>query len=124
MKQSTQAVLLMVFCTIFTSLGQLLWKEGISHINFSSVVSFFNWPFLLGFVSYGVGAILMILSYRKGELSVLFPIIATSYVWVSLLSPLFFPGDSMNLWKWAGIGLILLSISVLGWSNKKVMAVG
>ncbi len=113
------AIVLIVLCTFFTSLGQLLWKGGLKYIDFSILSTFFNWPFVLGFVSYGLGAVLMILAFRRGELSVLYPIFATSYIWVSLASPLFFPSDSMNAWKWAGVSIILVSVSLLGWGNTR-----
>jgi len=66
----------------------------------------------------------MILAFREGEMSVLYPIIATSYILVSILSPLFF-NDSMNTWKWIGIIIILGSVSLLGWgSTQKVVTDG
>lgn len=74
-------------------------------------------PFIAGCLLYVVGSILMILALRKGELSILYPIIATSYVWVSVLAPFFFPSEAMNGWKWAGVLFILLSISLLGWGS-------
>ena len=120
---SKKAILLMILCTLFTSVGQVLWKFGLNKIDFSFLLSVFNLPFILGFVFYGVGFGLMLLAFKHGELTVLFPIIATSYVWVSLLSSWFFPEDSMNLWKWAGVIVILLGVSCLGKAteNKKVV---
>lgn len=111
--------LLMIACTIFTSAGQLLWKAGSLRISFSNLLTFFNLPFLLGCVLYVIGSLLMILALKKGELSVLYPVVATSYVWVSLLAPVFFPGDSLNGWKLAGVLVILASISLLGWSTSR-----
>lgn len=114
-----RAMALMVLCTIFTSLGQILWKMGVNQIDFSNIITYFNIPFLLGFVSYGLGAVLMIIAFRRGELSVLYPIVATSYVWVSLISPRLFPTDFMNAWKWAGVITILVSVSILGWASSR-----
>ncbi|MBI4147481.1 hypothetical protein HY494_02410 [Candidatus Woesearchaeota archaeon] len=107
----------MIACTIFTSAGQLLWKAGSLQITFSKPLTFFNLPLIVGCASYVVGSILMILAFKKGELSVLYPVVATSYVWVSILAPFFFPSEAMNGWKWAGVLLILFSISFLGWSS-------
>ena len=109
----------MLICTLFTSLGQILWKLGLKDFDFSWSGIFLNLPFLLGFVSYGLGMILMLLAFARGELSILYPIASTSYVWVSLVSPLLFPTDSMNLWKWSGIIIILISVSLLGYSSSK-----
>lgn len=112
--------LLMIACTIFTSAGQLLWKAGSLKIIFSNPLTFLNFLFIVGCVSYVAGSILMILAFKKGELSVLYPVVATSYVWVSILAPLFFPNEAMNGWKWAGVLLILFSISFLGWSSSSL----
>ena len=117
-----KAVFLIVVCTLFTSFGQILWKAGITTVSLRSVSSIFNLPLFLGFVSYGLGALFMILAFRYGELSVLYPIIATSYVWVSILSPLFFPSDTMNLLKWGGVLLIVVSVSILGFGRSATEA--
>ena len=61
----------------------------------------------------------MLLAFKQGELSILFPIVATSYVWVSLLSSLLFPEDVMNIWKWGGVIFILFSVSLLGLASEK-----
>ncbi len=110
------AFLLAIFCTFFTAAGQILWKMGLAKTD-ATIISFLNLFFILGFVFYGLGALLMIMALRKGELSLIYPVIAIGYVWVSLLSAYFFPGDNMNLWKWFGIGIIIISISLLGWGN-------
>ena len=115
---SFKAILLMVLCTIFTSIGQISWKFGINKINLDALMTIFNVPFILGFVLYGVGFLLMLSAFKYGELTVLFPIIATSYVWVSLLSSWLFP-DTMNVWKWMGVTLIVFSVSLLGLASKK-----
>lgn len=114
-----KAMLLMAFCTLFTSGGQILWKWGMKTIDFGNWVTFLNAPFLLGFVSYGVGAALMILALKKGELSLVYPVAATSYIWVSLISPRLFPTDIMNVWKWSGVVVILLAVSILGYGSSR-----
>ncbi len=113
MSDLRKAIFLMVLCTIFTSAGQLLWKSGVLRVDPANLWTAINLPLLLGFVSYGLGALLLILAFQKGELSVLNPIIASSYVWVSLAA-LFFFNDVMNVWKWSGIIVILISVSIIG----------
>ncbi|MBI2669250.1 hypothetical protein HYX14_05395 [Candidatus Woesearchaeota archaeon] len=119
MATSRNAILLVIFCTIFTSLGQILWKFGVQDLNFTQFSTFLNLSLFLGFVAYGLGALLLIAAFRDGELSIVYPLAATSYVWVSLTSPLFF-GDAMNAFKWTGVFLILLSVSLLGYGSMKV----
>lgn len=110
------AIILMIFCTFFTSLGQILLKKGLLGVDFSLLMTLLNGFLFLGFFSYGIGALLMMIALKNGELSLLYPILATSYVWVSLASPIFF-NDTMNLWKWSGVIIILFSISLLGWGS-------
>lgn len=118
-KTSSKAIFWIILCTLFTSVGQLLWKKGLINLNFSDWLSFFNWFIILGFISYGFGFILMLLALKLGELSVLYPIIATGFIWISIFSPMFFPSDAMNLWKWAGVILIIISVSLLGIGAKR-----
>jgi drug/metabolite transporter (DMT)-like permease len=116
------AILIMILCTFFASTAHLLLKSGAVKINAGEWMSYLNLQLLLGLVFLGIGAILMVLAFKHGELSILFPILSTGYIWVSLLSPIFFPNDSMNIWKWVGVILILLAVSFLGISvSKKVV---
>ena len=57
----------------------------------------------------GGTALLLILALRDGQLSVLYPIISMSYVWVNLLSMYFFH-DQINLWKAAGIAFVISGV--------------
>jgi undecaprenyl phosphate-alpha-L-ara4N flippase subunit ArnE len=111
-----KAVILAIVCTIFTSAGQILWKKGIAGIAADNLLSLLNWPFILGFVAYGLGAALMLLAFKYGDLSLVYPFIATSYVWVLLLSWHIF-GEMMNTWKWSGVMIIIISVSLLGYGS-------
>jgi uncharacterized membrane protein len=125
MKNSISAILIMVLCTAFTSAGQVLWKlsmDNMSEITFLSIIT--NYYLIAGFVSYGLGAVLLIFALRKGELSVLYPIVATSYIWVSLLSMRFL-GESISLFKWIGICIIMVGVVIVQIpSRKEVKEIG
>jgi len=66
---------------------------------------------------YLVGGILVIISFRYGEITILYPILATSYVWVNLLSNYFFD-EQINIFKWMGIAAIIIGVSLLGFGKK------
>ena len=107
----------MIACTIFTSGGQLLLKKGAQGIISNDLLSYGNPFVILGLAAYAGAAVLMILSLRSGKVSILFPLLAASYVLIALLSPLFFPSDQMNTWKWIGVLLIIVSLSALEWES-------
>ncbi len=72
-----------------------------------------NPPLVAGYSLYAVSTVLLVLALRDGELSVLYPILSMTYVWVLLLSLLIFH-ESINLFKILGISVIVLGVSFLG----------
>jgi len=107
------AILMIIFCTLLTSFGQFFIKKGTANIlwNFSSIIT--NFPFLFGFFLYGLGAIVLIFALKHGELSVLYPFIALSFIWVYLLS-FFLLSEKITIFKWLGIVFIIVGVSFIG----------
>ena len=66
-----------------------------------------------GYAMYGVSTVLLVLALRHGQLSLLYPMFAMTYVWVTVLSVVVFH-ESMNAFKLAGIATIVAGIAVLG----------
>ena len=110
-----------LFCTLLTSTAQLFYKYGAAKLSFDILSIITNYELIMGMVLYAVGGILMILSFRGGEVSVLYPIIAMSYIWVSFLS-IYFLNESMNLFKWLGVFTIVAGIALIGYGSKKADA--
>jgi|TARA_Y100000310_G_scaffold339842_1_gene433800 uncharacterized membrane protein len=109
---------LILFCTLLTSTAQLFYKFGAATLEFSLLSIITNVNLIMGILLYAVSGILLILSLRGGEVSVLYPIIATSYIWVSFLS-IYFLDESMNLFKWIGVFTIMSGIIFIGFGSKK-----
>jgi uncharacterized membrane protein len=62
--------------------------------------------------------VLLVIALKDGELSLLYPVIALTYVWVTILSFLIFH-DQINQWKLAGILLIMCGVVVLGKGGRR-----
>ena len=43
-------------------------------------------PLIAGYTLYGINTLMMVLALKNGEMSLLYPIIALTYVWTTLLS--------------------------------------
>jgi drug/metabolite transporter (DMT)-like permease len=71
-----------------------------------------------GYCLYGISTLLLVLALKDGELSLLYPVIALTYVWVTVLSILIFH-DDINPWKLAGIVLIVSGVAVLGKGGRR-----
>ena len=72
-----------------------------------------NWALIGGLALYGVSTLLLVLALRDGELSLLYPVIALTYVWVTILSLIIFH-DKANPLRLTGIAIIVIGVAVLG----------
>jgi multidrug transporter EmrE-like cation transporter len=106
-------------CTILGATAQLLLKTGANqlvHPNPLGIIT--NWSLLAGLSLYGVSTVLLVLALRDGELSLLYPVIALTYVWVTLLSVAVFHARIVPI-KLAGIAIIVAGVAVLGRGQKR-----
>ena len=118
---------LVFLCTVSGAAAQLLMKLGAARLpsgglggilnNLPLVVT--NLPLWAGFCLYGINTVLLVLALRHGHLSVLYPIIALTYVWVTILSPMFFHDDHLNPFKVTGVSLIVLGVSMIGAGSRE-----
>ena len=122
METKLWAILLILFTTLLTSSAQILYKLGIPALKFDIVSILTNYYLLGGLILYGISAILMIISFRGGEVSVLYPIIATSYIWVSILS-IYFLGEKMNDFRWIGVFIIIAGIVSISYGSREKIPV-
>jgi len=111
------AIFLVAFTTLLTSIGQVFFKFGANKLEFNLLSIFTNYILFIGLFVYVIAAVLVVISLKYGELSILYPIISLSYIWVSLLS-IFFFFESMNAIKWLGITAILIGVSFIGVGSK------
>jgi uncharacterized membrane protein len=107
------AVVLVLIGAFMGSFGALYFKKGADrlHLNLKSLLD--NWELMVGIAIYGASTVVYVIGLRGGELSVIFPLVSTGYAWTCLLSVKFL-GEKMNGIKWAGIGLILVGVSLIG----------
>lgn len=112
------AILLVLFTALLTSSAQILWKIGSKSLTFDILGVLGNYYIIGGIFIYIVCGILLILTFRGGEVSVIYPIFATSYIWVSLLSVKFL-NEVMNKFKWIGIAAIISGIFLIGYGSKE-----
>jgi multidrug transporter EmrE-like cation transporter len=111
-------VLLVFSCTVFGALAQLLIKKGTASIGPDPMTLLTNVPLIAGYAIYGVNTLLMVLALKDGEMSMLYPIIALTYVWTTLLSYTVL-GEPSNLYKNVGIITIVIGVAVMGLGNRK-----
>jgi multidrug transporter EmrE-like cation transporter len=128
-----RSFLLVFSCTFIGALAQILVKLGTAqlgghhlHLTLGQVarkpelfVQFSldmmtNVKLFIGYCLYGVMTFLMALALKGRELSRLYPIIALTYVWVTVLSLFLLPDEHLNFFRTIGIVFTVGGVSVLG----------
>lgn len=127
-----QATLIVIACTLIIPAAQYLIKLGANqlaaeqHSAHSGSVSiqaailgiFTNPAIFSGYCLYGVFTVLFVYALRHGELSILYPLISLSYVWVAIIGVIAFH-EAMNPLKLTGIAIIMAGVTVLGRGSTK-----
>ena len=113
-----KSILLVFSCTVLGAFAQILMKIGMTHFHPTPLALITNYPLVAGYTLYGINTLMLVLALREGELSMLYPIIALTYVWVTLLSYLILK-EPPNFYKNLGIATIVLGVAVLGRGGKK-----
>ncbi|MBC2077847.1 EamA/RhaT family transporter [Listeria booriae] len=100
-------IILMIFSASCTAVGQAFWKMAVSGI--------YSWQLYVGFSLYGMGAILMIIAFRFGELSVLHPLLSIGYVFAIVIGVVFLNEKLTTMQVFGNIfvmsGAIMMGIS-------------
>lgn len=113
MTTSLWSIVLILISTIFGSFGALFIKLGSKTFSFNLTRLLKNYNLILGFFLYGVSYVLFIVALKGGKLSVLYPLVSVGYIWIIIISMKFL-GERMNIWKWTGIVIIILGVSLMG----------
>jgi multidrug transporter EmrE-like cation transporter len=107
-----------VLCGSFIgSFGAVGLKAGAKRLTGNLLSILTNWRLAAGIAAYLISAIFFLIGVRKGELSVLYPLVAFGYVWTVFWSRLFF-GEPLTRAKFAALGMILCGIAILGLGNQ------
>lgn len=114
------SAIIVATCTIVGAIAQFLIKVGMSPGHFVPTVIglITDVPLVAGYSCYGLFCLAMVLALREGELSMMYPIISLTYVWVTVLS-YWLLKETPNLYKNLGILTIVIGVGVLGRGGKK-----
>ena len=106
------AIMLVITGAIVGSIAPILIKKASADVKFS--LNAIKNKYLVGGVAlYGLGTALFIPALKGGELSVLYPIVSVTYIFVSSFS-IKFLNERMTKFKWIGIALIIAGVTLIG----------
>lgn len=108
-----KGILLMLLSSLLTCTGQLVWKLASGKQQDTPYFLLL----LLGFIMYGLGAILMIVAFRFGDVSILHPMLSFGFI-VSLFYGAGILHEEIRLSNILGVMVIVVGIICLGKSHK------
>jgi drug/metabolite transporter (DMT)-like permease len=112
------SMVLVAIGSFIGSFGAVFLKAGAGRLERNLRAIAANWRLLAGVGLFCFSSIFFVLGLKRGELSVLYPIVSLGYVWTLLWSRLFF-GERMTRAKIAGIGLILIGVVFVGMGTER-----
>ncbi len=108
------AIGLVIFAGLIGGIGPIYMKKGSEIIDLKKISTIYKNKFLMiSLLIYGISSVIFIIALKGGELSVLYPLVGLSYVWVCLYSKIML-NEKMNKLKWLGIAVIVLGVSFIG----------
>jgi drug/metabolite transporter (DMT)-like permease len=105
MKTPFSSMLLVLLASFIGSFGAVFLKSGASRLHRQIRTLILNWRLALGVALFLLSSFFFVLGIRRGELTILYPMVSLGYIWTLLWSRLF-------------IGLILLGIVFLNLGNR------
>ncbi len=107
------AIGLVIASSIIGAFASLLLKYGSKKFSRNLIVQMTNWPLIFGLGLYGFAACLFIVALQWGELSILYPLVSLTYIWVAIVSRVFL-NEKMNKFKLLAILLIIAGVAIIG----------
>lgn len=114
MKTRLSSIVLVIIFTLFSTTAQFLYKRGAQDLSIDIIAIITNYNIIAGLFLYGCAAAILLFALKNAQLSVIYPFIALSFVWVAL-SAYFFLDETLSLITWAGILFIVVGVSLVGY---------
>lgn len=108
-----KAIGLAILCAIFISTAQIFQKLGAQRL--PEILT--NWPIFVGILLYIIAWLALIAAFKEGEVTFVFPIVAISYILVTIYALLIF-NEPISSLRWAGVVLIFAGVTMIGAGKK------
>lgn len=99
----------MFISSICVCVGQLLWKLSAEH---GTIVM------LVGFFFYGIGALMMLVAYKFGKLSVLQPLLSLNYI-LSIVFAVIVLKEEITILKFIGVLIIIAGVIMIAGGDEE-----
>ena len=122
-KMEMIVLLLVVSAAVMGGVAQVLLKKGMAEVGKISLMEMAKQfvriivtnPYVfVGLLIYVISTVIYLAALSRGELSILYPIIAVSYIIAAVLA-VFFLNEKITLVRWVGIITIVVGVFLVVW---------
>lgn len=117
MTTPTSSILLVLAASFIGSFGAVFLKLGAGRLHRELHSLLLNWRLAVGIALYLLSFVFYYLGLRKGELSVLYPMVALGYIWTMIWSRMVFD-EPFTRRKLGGLALIIAGVVLLNLGNR------
>lgn len=104
LKKNKKGILIILISALLSAIGQAAWKMNEGYISIELII---------GFILYGLGAILMLYAFRFGSLSVLQPFLSIGYIFAIIIGVFYFK-ENISIYQIVGIVIIISGVVLIG----------
>ena len=105
-------MLLIVLASFIGSCGMAFLKAGAYKLSRNLLHIVLNWRLSVGVLLYVISSAFFVMGMKRGELSILYPLVALGYIWALVWARIFF-GEELTKSKLGGFALIIAGVIVL-----------
>lgn len=113
MNTPVSSMLLVLVATFFGSFGAVFLKSGSQKIRHGLRYLILNWHLAAGVTLFLTSSVFYVLGLKRGEVSVLYPMVSLANVWTLAWSRLFFK-ERITSAKTLGLLLIMVGVCFIG----------
>jgi len=110
------ALLLLVVGTWLSATGMFMLKLTADSLKggiADGIISMLlHWRFWLACTLYGASFLFYLVVLRELPISIAYPLTSMNYIWAALLARRYL-GERVDSWRWTGIGLIIVGITLI-----------
>lgn len=107
------AIFIVLLLSLIGAYISILFKQASKRFSFSFRGIFLNYKLIVALIGYGLSALVIVYLLKFIEVSILYPVVSTSYIWIALFS-IKLLNERVDKLKWIGIILIIIGVSLIG----------
>lgn len=111
------SIVLVLVGSFFGSFGAVFLKASSGTLQRNLKSFLLNWKLLAGITFYLISSVFFVMGLKKGELTILYPLVSLGYIWTLLWSRMFF-NEPLTRTKLIGLGTIVFGVILLNLGNR------